>query len=80
MKEVEVRLYANLGKYQPEHASGEALVIKLDDEAELGDLLNKLKIPREEVAIAMVNGKSERESYIIQDKDRIGIFPPIGGG
>ena len=80
MKEVEVRLYASLRKYQANPGSGGVLVIQLDDGAELADLLNELKIPEEEVAIAMVNGRNEKEGYILQDKDRIGLFPPVAGG
>jgi len=80
MSKVEVRLYASLRKYHPNPGSSEALVITLDDEAKLGDLLDKLKIPRQELGILMVNGKWEKESYLLQDEDRIGIFPLIGGG
>jgi len=77
---VEVRLYASLGKYHPDLGSGEALIIKLGDKTNLGNLLDELVLPKEEVAIAMVNGKREEESYLLRDGDRIGIFPAIAGG
>jgi len=80
MNKVEVRLYASLRKYHSNPGSSEALVMELDDKAKLGNLLDKLKIPREEVGVLMVNGKWEKESYLLQDGDRIGIFPLIGGG
>ncbi len=80
MNKVEVRLYASLRKYHSNPGSSEALVISLDNEAKLGDLLNKLKIPREEIGVLMVNGNWQKESYRLQDGDRIGIFPLIGGG
>ncbi len=76
---VEVRLYASLQKYRPGLEIGEALAITLDDKAELGNLLNKLKVPKEEVAIVMINGRGEKESYILRGGDRIGLFPPIAG-
>ena len=80
MNTVEVRLYASLRKYHPNPGSSEAFFIELDEKVKLGDLLDKLKIPREELGILMVNGKWEKESYLLQDGDRIGIFPLIGGG
>ena len=80
MSKVEVRLYASLRKYHPNPGSSEALVITLDDEAKLGDLLDKLKVSRQEIGILMLNGKWQKESYLLQDEDRIGIFPLIGGG
>ena len=80
MNKVEVRLYASLRKYHPNPESSEALVITLDNEAKLGDLLDKLKLPRQEVNLLMVNGNWQKESYLLQDGDRIGFFPLIGGG
>ncbi|MCL0057672.1 MoaD/ThiS family protein [Dehalococcoidales bacterium] len=75
---VEVRLYASLRKYSLRR--DEPLVIRLDDKAKLGDLLDELKIPKEEIKVALVNSKWEEENYLLRDGDRIGIFPPIGGG
>ena len=80
MNTVEVRLYASLRKYRPDLAPGEALVITLEDKAQLKDLMNKLKLPTKELAVILVNGKREEESYLLQEGDRIGIFPLIGGG
>lgn len=80
MSTVEVRLYASLRKYHPNPGSSEATVITMDDKAKLGNLLDKFKIPRQEIGILMVNGKWQKESYLLQDGDRIGIFPLIGGG
>jgi len=77
---VEVRLFASLEKYYPDLGIGEALNITPDDEAKLGDLLDELKVPKEEIVIVMVNGKREEEDYLLQDGDRIGIFPLIAGG
>ena len=77
---IEVRLYATLRKYYPDLGIDEPLVMALDDKAKLGNLLNELKLPKEEVKVALVNGKWEDESYLLRDGDRIGIFSPIGGG
>jgi len=76
----EVRLYATLRKYHPSLGIGEPLGITLDDKARLGNLFSELKIPKEEIKIALVNGKWEEESYLLEDGDRIGLFSPIGGG
>jgi molybdopterin converting factor small subunit len=77
---VEVRLYATLQKYHPNLRIGESLGITLDDKARLGNLFSELKIPKEEIKIALVNGKREEESYLLESGDRIGLFSPIGGG
>jgi len=59
---------------------GEPLDIILDDKARLGNLFSELEIPKEEIKIALVNGKWEEESYLLEDGNRIGLFSPIGGG
>ena len=80
MSKVELRLFANLRRYHPNPGSSEALVFELENRAKLGDLLSKLKIPSEQIGVLMVNGKWRKESYLLHDGDRIGIFPLIGGG
>ena len=77
---VEVRIYANLQKYHPGLRIGEPLDITLDDKARLSNLFSQLNIPKDGIKIAMVNGKREEESHLLEDGDRIGLFSPIGGG
>jgi molybdopterin converting factor small subunit len=80
MSTVEVRLYASLQKYFPNLKNAEAMLVTLENNASLGSLLNKLKIPREKINMIIVNGKHEKENYPLNNGDRIGLFPLIAGG
>jgi len=80
MKKVEIRLFASLRQYHPNTGDGDAFTLDLGDKTSLGDLVDKLKIPRPEIGVLMVNGKWQKENYLLQDEDRVGIFPLIGGG
>lgn len=80
MNRVEVRLFASLRKYHPSSADSNPFNMELEDKSNLGDLVNKLKIPRQEIGVLMVNGKWQKETQPLKDGDRIGIFPLIGGG
>ena len=80
MNKVEVRLFASLRKYHPNSGDSDAFALELDDKANLGELVNQLKIPRQEIGVLMINGSWQKESYLLKDGDRIGIFPLIGGG
>ncbi len=80
MNTVEVRLYATLRKYHSSPGNSQAMVVELGDKAQLENLLDKLNIPREEVTVVLVNGRREEASYLLQDGDRVGIFPLVGGG
>ena len=77
---VEVRLYTTLRKYHPGLGIGEPLNISMDDNDKLENVFNKLKIPKDEIKISIVNGRREEDSYYLKDGDRIGLFSPIGGG
>ncbi|MDW7649830.1 MAG: MoaD/ThiS family protein [Bacillota bacterium] len=44
------------------------------------DVANDLDIPKEELAITMVNGIILEPETVLQDGDTLSIFPPVGGG
>jgi len=44
------------------------------------DAIKKLGIPEEEVGIISVNGVKAEEDYIINENDKINVFPVIIGG
>lgn len=82
--QVEVRLFATLRKYLPAREIGEPSLVKLGGAggggAKVSDLLAKLGIPPGEAFVIMVNGRRQELGWTLQDGDRVGIFPPVGGG
>jgi molybdopterin converting factor small subunit len=78
---VEARLYATLKKYHPEGKVGEALIRELADGTTVQKFLkDELRVPPDEVKIVFVNGITRRFDHVLADGDRVGIFPPVGGG
>jgi molybdopterin converting factor small subunit len=43
-------------------------------------LILDLCIPAELVKLIFVNGKRQDKSYKLKRGDRVGLFPPVGGG
>ena len=80
MINVQVKLFATLRRHYPELAIGEAMTAKLPDEATVGELLEQLDVPDEQVKVVFVNGIVQKEGYTLSDGDEVGIFPPVGGG
>jgi molybdopterin converting factor small subunit len=37
-------------------------------------------IPEDAVTISLVNGLRQPLDYMLKDGDRVGLFPPLGGG
>jgi len=78
---IEARLYATLRKYHPEGKVGEALVRELAEGTTVQELLEgELRVPPNEIKTVFVNGMSRSFDYVLADGDRVGIFPPVGGG
>ena len=78
---VEVRLYASLAASHADVRAGEPLALQLKDHTLLADLLRTLRIEPRAVHLAIVNGRLVHDSaYVLSDGDRVGLFPPVGGG
>ena len=76
---MEVRLFGHLRDLNPEFKKG-PLDINLELGNKLIDLISKLEVDEVETLIIMVNGKRAALDAELNDGDRIGIFPPVGGG
>ena len=76
---IEIRVFAGLQKYIPAARSGEPICLEFAECDGYG-LLNTLNIPVAEAFVFMVNGCRQDLSCSLKDGDRIGIFPPVGGG
>lgn len=60
--------------------AGQAIQMTLVVGASVSCLLDELGIPREHVRVAFVNNRAQRLDHQLADGDRVGLFPPIGGG
>jgi len=75
---VHVDLYVNLKKYAPEGAS--SFEIQLSAGATIKTVLEILKIPADEKAIVLVNGRNADESDPLKEKDAITLYSSLSGG
>jgi sulfur carrier protein ThiS len=78
---IEVRLYASLERALHEAAPGAPVDMEFPPGTSLHALIEALGIEASRVHLAFVNGAavSERRQPL-NDGDRVGLFPPIGGG
>lgn len=77
---VRVKLFATLSRYALNRASGVSFDIELSEGATLDDVVNQLKLPREEVKVYFVNGRARPKDWILEPGDEVGIFPLVAGG
>ncbi len=56
------------------------LDLSVDGETTVAEVCRKINIPAEKIKIVMINGKSESLDYVLKGSERVGLFPPVGGG
>lgn len=76
---LQVRLYATLRQYAPDSPHG-ALTVDVPDGATVSTIFEVLAIPPAEVRLVMVNSIDKEFDAVLSPGDRVGIFPPVGGG
>jgi molybdopterin converting factor small subunit len=77
---VEINLYATLARYLP--ASVKATGGKLDVEKGMTVemLMHHLDIPADLVKLIFVDGIHADRNTVLKEGNRLGLFPPVGGG
>lgn len=75
MVNVTVRLFATLRENR-----GKELFLQFEGKVTPKEIIEKLNIPEEDVAILLINGRDGSLDTYLEDNDVISIFPPVGGG
>ncbi|MFO7709550.1 MAG: MoaD/ThiS family protein [Desulfobacterales bacterium] len=73
---IQLKLYADLRSFTP--AEGEN--VSVEPGTTVRELLQRLAIPEEKAKLIFIDGTQADFSATLQGGERIGIFPPVGGG
>jgi len=73
---IDIKLYATLLPYAPPNASCYPIVFGTSIEK----LIEELEIPKDQVKLVFSNGVRCNLGTLVKAGDRIGVFPPVGGG
>ena len=73
---VSLKLFASLEQRMPDGSDRFAV----SPGATIGDVLAELGIPEDDAKLVFINNRRADFSSILQDGDRVGVFPPVGGG
>jgi molybdopterin converting factor small subunit len=72
---VVVRLFASLRSFGPEQQE-----MELPENATVGEVLERLRLPEKLPLLKIVNGEHRTPSHQLKDGDEVAFFPPIAGG
>ena len=73
---IELKLFATLRKYAPDNADR----LAIEPGSTIADLIEMLGIPLKEAKLIFVNGSIAKMDTVLEGSERVGIFPPVGGG
>lgn len=80
MINLEIHLYATLARYLPADAKNKTCGLSLAEGSTVADGIKALGLPDKSVKLIFVNGLHADRNTILKDRDRVGLFPPVGGG
>ena len=73
---IQIKLFANLQPFMP--PSGEKY--RINSGTSIRNLLEQLNIPQEKAKLIFIDGIKANLSSTLDGGERVGIFPPVGGG
>ena len=77
---IEIRLFASLAPYGKSPLVSPGGTMECEPQSAVADLVDALCVPRDEIKLVFLNGKHASLEARVKEGDRIGIFPPVGGG
>lgn len=77
---ITLMLSTTLRKYVPDYTPSTGILLELDGPLTVRELAKKLGLPLPEIKIVMLNGRHANLDQCVNDNDRIGYFPAVGGG
>ena len=73
---IDLKLFATLKKFSPQ--ASDAHVVEAG--TRVRTLVQQLGIPEKKAKIIFINSVKVTLDSVLKDGDRLGIFPPVGGG
>ena len=73
---IQIKLFATLQSFMPDSAENYAI----EPGTTIGTLIQQLDLPEDKVKLIFINGVKAELTTVLKGGDRIGIFPPVGGG
>ena len=78
--QIQVALYANLDRFLPPGASGRKAALDVPEGSTIADVIRRLAIPPEMMALTFVNGTQASHDTVLRAGDLLEVFAPLTGG
>ena len=73
---IELRLFATLQQFTPDNAEAFAITPGVT----VREVLEQIDVPAEKTKLVFINSRKKDLDVVLNGGERVGIFPPVGGG
>ena len=73
---ITIKLFATLGQFTPSSSNN----YPIEPGTTVRNLLKQLGVPEDEIKLIFIDGIKGDLTSTLQGGERVGIFPPVGGG
>lgn len=77
---LQVFLNATLRRFFPEYNPYQGISLDVAPGTTIAAVISHLNLPPQEITLIMVNGHHQGTDFALKGTERLGLFPPIGGG
>jgi sulfur carrier protein ThiS len=77
---LQIFLNATLRQYVADYNPYQGLSVEVAPGTPVSLVILQLGLPPKEVTLIMVDGRRQEADFVLQGDERLGLFPPIGGG
>ena len=77
---LQIFLNATLRQYVPGYNPYQGISLEIPPGTTVAQVIARLGLPAQEVTLIMVDGRRQEADFVLQGNERLGLFPPIGGG
>jgi sulfur-carrier protein len=77
---IQLFLAATLRSFVPGYDPNTGFAVDIPPGATVRDLADQVGVPARDVKLIMVNGIGAKWETVLQGDERVGLFPPVGGG
>jgi sulfur carrier protein ThiS len=78
--QIEVNLYAALSQYISDGNKGPTHIVDVEEGTTVSDLLRQLGVPTQSAKLIFLDGIHTDLEAVLKEGNRLGVFPPVGGG
>jgi sulfur-carrier protein len=77
---LQIFLNATLRQFVPGYDPYRGILLEIPPGISVSGIISRLGVPAEEVTLILVNGVRQGADFPLEGDERLGLFPPIGGG